>query len=170
MTVSTTNATSPKTTKSRNSNSLVKFRMKPTSQFQFVPRDTGKSESLDLVDRVILTRLLIVGAQQHCSDHCNPCRNDYSHGRHKPDSTAQQRSLQLATSTTVTCVINATMGWLRLVGSFKSYVPFAKEPYKRDYILQKRRVILTRLLIVAAQQHCSDHCNPCRNDYFNWPA
>ena len=25
------------------------------------------------------------------------------------------------------------MGWLRLVGSFKSQVSFAKEPYKRDY-------------------------------------
>ena len=31
------------------------------------------------------------------------------------------------------------MGWLRLA------VPFAKEPYKRDYILQKRRIILGSL-------------------------
>ena len=30
------------------------------------------------------------------------------------------------------------MGRLRLVGSLKLYVSFAKEPYKRDYILQKR--------------------------------
>jgi len=29
------------------------------------------------------------------------------------------------------------MGWLRLVGSFKSQVSFAKETYKRDDILQK---------------------------------
>jgi len=28
-----------------------------------------------------------------------------------------------------------TMGWLRLVGSLKLQVSFAKEPYKRDYIL-----------------------------------
>ena len=28
------------------------------------------------------------------------------------------------------------MGWLRLVGSLQIYVSFAKEPYKRDYILQ----------------------------------
>ena len=41
------------------------------------------------------------------------------------------------------------MGWLRLVGCLKSYVSFAKEPYKRDYILQKRPIILRRLLIVA---------------------
>jgi len=34
-----------------------------------------------------------------------------------------------------------SMGWLRLVGSFKSQVSFAKEPYKRDYILQKRPII-----------------------------
>ena len=33
------------------------------------------------------------------------------------------------------------MGWLRLVGSLKTQVSFAKEPYKRDYILQKRRQI-----------------------------
>jgi len=28
--------------------------------------------------------------------------------------------------------------WLRLVGSLKLNVSFAKEPYKREYILQKR--------------------------------
>ena len=39
--------------------------------------------------------------------------------------------------------------WLRLVGSLKLQVSFAKEPYKRDYILQKRRMILRILLIVA---------------------
>jgi len=32
----------------------------------------------------------------------------------------------------------ASMGWLRLVGSLKLQVSFAKEPYKRDDILQKR--------------------------------
>ena len=29
------------------------------------------------------------------------------------------------------------IGWLRLVGSLKLQVSFAKEPYKRDDILQK---------------------------------
>ena len=33
------------------------------------------------------------------------------------------------------------MGWLRLVGPLKLYVSFAKEHYKRDYILQNRPVI-----------------------------
>jgi len=42
-----------------------------------------------------------------------------------------------------------TMGWLRLVGSLKSFFSFAKEPCKRDYILQKRHIILRSLLIVA---------------------
>ena len=42
-----------------------------------------------------------------------------------------------------------TMGWLRLVGSLNLQVSFAKEPYKRDDILQKRPVILRSLLIVA---------------------
>jgi len=42
------------------------------------------------------------------------------------------------------------MEWLRLAGSFKSYVSFAKEPYKRDCILQKGPMILRSLLICAA--------------------
>jgi len=41
------------------------------------------------------------------------------------------------------------MGWLQLVGSIKLQVSFAKEPYKRDDILQKRPVILSMLLTVA---------------------
>ena len=41
------------------------------------------------------------------------------------------------------------IGWLQLVGSFKSQVSFTKEPYKRDCILQKRPMILRNLLIVA---------------------
>jgi len=35
----------------------------------------------------------------------------------------------------------STMGWLRLVGFLKIYVSFAKEPYKRDDILQKRAIM-----------------------------
>ena len=42
-----------------------------------------------------------------------------------------------------------TMWWLRLVGSWKLKVSFAKKPYKRDYILQKRPIIWRSLLIVA---------------------
>ena len=42
-----------------------------------------------------------------------------------------------------------TMGWLRVVGSLKLKVSFAKEPYIRDYILQKSPVILRSLQIVA---------------------
>jgi len=41
------------------------------------------------------------------------------------------------------------IGWLRLVGSLKVQVSFAKEPYKRDYLLQKRPIILRSLLIIA---------------------
>ena len=40
-------------------------------------------------------------------------------------------------------------GWLRLVGSLKLYVSVAKEPYKRDNILQKRPIIVSILLTVA---------------------
>ena len=35
------------------------------------------------------------------------------------------------------------------VGSFKLYVSLAKEPYYRDYIMQKRPIILSILLTVA---------------------
>jgi len=41
------------------------------------------------------------------------------------------------------------MRYLRLVGSLKLQVSFAKELYKKDYILQKRPAILRSLLIVA---------------------
>jgi len=49
------------------------------------------------------------------------------------------------------CVLRQStlMGGLRLVGSLKLKVSFAKEPYKREDILQKRPVILRSLLIVA---------------------
>ena len=46
-------------------------------------------------------------------------------------------------------VSESHVGWLRLVGSIKLWVSFAKEPYKRDYILQKRPVILSILLTIA---------------------
>ena len=45
--------------------------------------------------------------------------------------------------------LHSHMGWLRLVGSLKTQVSFAKEPYKRDYILQKRPILLRSLLIIA---------------------
>jgi len=47
------------------------------------------------------------------------------------------------------CGIHVYMGWLWLVGSIKLYVSFAKEPYKRDDILQKRPIISSILLTVA---------------------
>jgi len=41
------------------------------------------------------------------------------------------------------------MGWLWSVRSIKSRVSFAKETYKRDYILQKRPIIWSIVLTVA---------------------
>ena len=49
----------------------------------------------------------------------------------------------------VLVVSSHVMGWLQLVGPLKLQVSFAKEPYKRDYILQKRPIISRSLLIVA---------------------
>ena len=56
--------------------------------------------------------------------------------------------LQRLTSS-VSDSIGISMGWLRLEGSFKLWVSFAKEPCKRDYILQKRPITLKSLQIVA---------------------
>jgi hypothetical protein len=55
-----------------------------------------------------------------------------------------------------TCA-RCSMGWLWLVGSTKLYVSFAKEPYKRDDILQKRPIILSILLTVATPYVCAMH-------------
>ena len=46
------------------------------------------------------------------------------------------------------------MGWLRVVGSFRLQVSFAKEPYKRDDTLHKRPRILRGLLNVATPYVC----------------
>ena len=53
----------------------------------------------------------------------------------------------------------AYMGWLRLVGSLKTYVFFAKEPYKRDDNLQKRLIILRSLLIIANPGYMRMRCH-----------
>jgi len=48
------------------------------------------------------------------------------------------------------CVLYCVcMGWLRLVGSLKLQVSFAKEPIERVDILQKRPIFVRSLLIVA---------------------
>ena len=44
---------------------------------------------------------------------------------------------------------NMYMGWLQLLGSLKVKVIFAKEPCKRNYILQKKPIILRSILIAA---------------------
>ena len=46
------------------------------------------------------------------------------------------------------------MGWQRLVGSLKLQVSFAKKPYQKDYILQKRPTILRELFNATATVWC----------------
>ena len=55
----------------------------------------------------------------------------------------------MSLTTRHTSAIQSRVGWLRLVGSLKLQVSFAKEPYKREDILQKRPIIWRSLLIVA---------------------
>jgi len=56
-----------------------------------------------------------------------------------------------AKKTECVCV---SMGWLRLVGSLKLQVSFAKEPYKRDYNLQKRP-IMRKIVCVRKEKESS---------------
>jgi len=53
--------------------------------------------------------------------------------------------------------LSSDMGWFWSVGSIKWEVSFAKEPYKRDNILQKRPRILLILLTVASPYECDSH-------------
>jgi len=53
------------------------------------------------------------------------------------------------------------LGWLWLVGSIKLWVSFAKEPYRRANILQRRPIILSILLIVATPYLLSEQCRLC---------
>ena len=69
---------------------------------------------------------------------------------HVPTYIKSMHQLQYALSISDRVYLNTFIwGWLWIVGSFKIYVSFAKEPYKRDYILKKRPVFLRSLLIIA---------------------
>jgi len=70
----------------------------------------------------------------HTHAHTNTCTHRHTHQ-------AFTRTRRRAKRHSTTCE-SCHMGWLRLVGSFKLKVSFAKETYKRDDILQKRPMIL----------------------------
>jgi len=57
------------------------------------------------------------------------------------------------------------MGWLRLVGSLKLQVSFAKEPYTKDLHSSKRPIILRSLLPEATPYSYINHI--CRNVYIS---
>jgi len=48
------------------------------------------------------------------------------------------------------------MVWLQLVGSLKTSVSFAKEPYTTDYVLYKRPIFLRSLPIIATPYEETD--------------
>jgi len=74
----------------------------------------------------------------HCVTWLNRC--DKAHQVSRPKYRDQSR---------------VTLGWLRLVGSLKFQVSFAKEPYKRNYILRKRPIILRSLQVLATPYLCT---------------
>jgi len=61
--------------------------------------------------------------------------------------------------------LSLDMGWLRLVGSLKWYVSFAKEPYKTDNIMQKRPIIIRTLLIVATPYSSQNSYWDCHGSF-----
>jgi len=71
-----------------------------------------------------------VYTQQHLYTHSNTCIH-----------TATPVYTQQHLYNNYVSLAHIHMGWLRLVGSLKLYVSFAKEPYKRGHILQKRPII-----------------------------
>ena len=83
MTVSTENATPPKSTKSRNSNSLVHIQIKSKPQFDFVLRDTEEFEFLDLVDfgvvAISLETVIGISWLRGISWHCNTLKSRRTH-------------------------------------------------------------------------------------------
>jgi len=58
-----------------------------------------------------------------------------------------------STITLLSLYCHTPMGRLRFVGSIILQVPFAKEPYKRDCILQNRPMIRSILLTIATPYH-----------------
>ena len=52
----------------------------------------------------------------------------------------------------ITCSLRNPTGLRNLVGCLKLKVSFAKEPYKKDYILQKRRIICTKRSCVSLHE------------------
>jgi len=92
---------------------------------------------------------------QHTATHCNTLQHTALH------CNIHCNTLQHAATRCNTLQHTAThcniwpwlcMGWLRLVGFSNLQVSFAKEPYKRDYILQKRPIILRSLLMDTSDQ------------------
>jgi len=89
ITDSTVNTTPPKSTKSRNSNSLVQIQIKPKSQCEFVPRDTEKLDFLDLMDfgNEALSVETVIGASNGDSTCCTVLSLLYSTADCRQDGT-----------------------------------------------------------------------------------
>jgi len=65
--------------------------------------------------------------------------------RHERSAIKANRE-RIAVAIVACCMIRAYEGWLRFVGSLKTYVSLAKEPYSRDFITQKRPMFIGSLL------------------------
>jgi len=92
------------------------------------------------------SRPLIMDLIYHVTRNNESC---HTHKRVKSHVTMSHVTHYHQWSPLIMDLIYGGMGWLRLVGSLKLWVSFAKEPYKRDCVLQKRPIILRSLIIVA---------------------
>ena len=92
------------------------------------------------------------GSPPHCTNQCSKQTHTQTHTykqthdhtllhMHKTTTLPTNASKQTRKQTHTYIQAQDPMGWLWLVGSIKSQVFFAKQPYKRDNILQKRPII-----------------------------
>jgi len=93
----------------------------------------------NLYNKVHAYNLTLVWQCIHSQGACTHCRSLFKKALPKYVRYFSKRHVNLT----------KPMGWLQVVGSLKLHVSFAKEPYKRDYILQKRPINLRSVLIPA---------------------
>ena len=117
-----------------------------------------------------VTWLVHVCAMTHLYAWHNTCSNKHIINKGPPSLLNVTRLVHMCDTThsyvwhdSFTCIHRYVMGWLRLVGSIRWQVCFAKEPYKRDYILQKRPMIASILLTVANRTSAATSASSTHN-------
>jgi len=102
-----------------------------------------------------------VGGESHIN-YLSGIPSEHTSGKH------QHKYLQHNSIKSLTWFLHmCLMRWLRLVGSLKLYVSFAKYRLLYRALLQKRPMILRSLLIVATPYLHLTHSYPCHNSFIH---